>query len=53
MFVHIGGTGYSILLAMGNDSKQFVLVADVEFSEVLNIAPLLVLSNLEIVLADI
>ncbi len=53
MFVHVSGTCYSILLTMGNDSKKLVLVTDVEFSEIFNVASLFVLSNLEVILADV
>lgn len=38
---------------MGNDSKKLVLVTDVEFSEIFNVASLFVLSNLEVILADV
>ena len=43
MFVHIGCTGDPIFLAVSDDSEQFMLVTDVDLSEVLDIAALLIL----------
>ena len=53
MFVHVGCAGDSIFLAMSDDPEQLVLVTDVDLSEVLNIAALLILPYFQIIFADI
>ena len=53
VFVHICCAGDSVLLAAGDNSEELVFIADIVFSEVLDEAALLVLPDLEVVLADV
>lgn len=53
MLVHVGGAGDPILLTMSDNSKELMLIADVYFSEVFDVASLLVFPDFEIVLAYI
>ena len=51
MFVHVSSTGDSVLLAICDDSSQFILVTHINFSDVFDITTLFVLSDLEVVFA--
>jgi hypothetical protein len=53
VLVHICCAGDSVLLAVGDNSEELVFIADIVFSEVLDEAALLVLPDLEVVLADV
>lgn len=54
MFVHVGGAGDSIFLAVSNDPEEFLLIIHINFCEVLDEATeLFTFSDFEVVFGDI